>query len=227
MRLAKQHLDVGLFTNNLGPMLAFWQQTVGLPFEEVLPTGGGNHQHRHGLNGAVLKLNHVREPLPESAPSGYHELLIAREGIETPRALTDPDGNRVTLVPPGHREVTSTAVVIRVGDLAAARAHYGGALALDAAGTNAFRCGETLVFLEEDRGRAPAGDMRARGYRYLTVQVWDADAEYAGIVARGGTGATPPRTLGKVARFGFVRDPGGNWLEISQRASLTGPLPED
>jgi lactoylglutathione lyase len=69
--------------------------------------------------------------------------------------------------------------------------------------------------------------MRSPGYRYLTVQVWDADAEYARIVERGDTGAMPPRTMGNVARFGFVRDPDGNWLEISQRASLTGPLPQN
>lgn len=35
-----------------------------------------------------------------------------------------------------------------------------------------------------------------------------------------------PVTLGKVARICFVRDPDGNWIEISQRASLTGKLPE-
>jgi lactoylglutathione lyase len=69
--------------------------------------------------------------------------------------------------------------------------------------------------------------MRGPGYRYLTVQVWDADAEYEAIVATGGDGASPPRTLGTVARFGFVRDPDGNWLEISQRASLTGALPSN
>ena len=34
-----------------------------------------------------------------------------------------------------------------------------------------------------------------------------------------------PVTLGDVARFSMVADPWGNQLEISQRASLTGPLP--
>jgi lactoylglutathione lyase len=67
--------------------------------------------------------------------------------------------------------------------------------------------------------------MRAPGYRYLTVQVWDCDEEFARAVEGGGTAGMAPRTMGEVARFGFVRDPDGNWLEISQRASLTGPLP--
>jgi lactoylglutathione lyase len=34
-----------------------------------------------------------------------------------------------------------------------------------------------------------------------------------------------PVTLGEVARIAFVRDPDGNWIEISQRSSLTGKLP--
>lgn len=227
MRLAKPFLDIGLFTNNLEPMLAFWQGEVGLPLEEVLPTGGGNRQHRHGLNGAVLKLNHTRDPLAQSAPSGYHELIVAREGLTGRRRLEDPDGNVVVLVPPGDEGINAAGVRIKVGDMEAARRYYGHALGFEASGESGFRCGETLLLLEEERGRPPAGEMRAPGYRYLTVQVWDADDEYAGIVARGGTGATEPRTLGVVARFGFVRDPDGNWIEISQRASLTGALPAD
>jgi len=83
------------------------------------------------------------------------------------------------------------------------------------------------VFLHEDPEVQPGSSMRGHGYRYLTVQVWDCDAECAGIAARGGVVAMAPRTMGAVARFGFVRDPDGNMLEISQRASLTGPLPPD
>jgi lactoylglutathione lyase len=43
--------------------------------------------------------------------------------------------------------------------------------------------------------------------------------------ARGATEGGAPVTLGTTARYSLVRDPDGNWLEISQRASLTGPLP--
>jgi lactoylglutathione lyase len=31
-------------------------------------------------------------------------------------------------------------------------------------------------------------------------------------------------TLGSTARISMVRDPDGNWIELSQRASLTGSL---
>src|SRR5690606_31534269 len=114
LNLAKNHLDIGLFTNNLEAMLRFWQDTVGLPFEEVLPTGGGNQQHRHALNGSVFKLNHARDPLPVEPPAGYHELLIARAGIASVRTLADPDGNAVSLVPPGFRGVTGMGITVRV-----------------------------------------------------------------------------------------------------------------
>ncbi len=102
MKLAKPHLDVGLFTNNEQAMLDFWQRQVGLPFEETLPLGGGVRQHRHAMNGSVLKLNAARDPLNDAPPSGYRELTIARAGIAAPKLLIDPDGNRIVLAPHGH-----------------------------------------------------------------------------------------------------------------------------
>ncbi len=42
----------------------------------------------------VIKLNHHVEPLPDAAPSGYRELMIARDGIETPRRMVDPGWER-------------------------------------------------------------------------------------------------------------------------------------
>ena len=40
MQLVKPALDVGLYTNDLDPMLTFWQQQAGLSFSELLPVGG-------------------------------------------------------------------------------------------------------------------------------------------------------------------------------------------
>ncbi len=224
MRLAKNCLDIGLFTTNLEPMLEFWQREVGLPFEELLPVGGGVHQHRHGLNGSVLKINSVRGELPDLGLGGYRELFIAREGRRVPKRLTDPDGNRVTLIPPGYGDIHALAIRIATSDMAWANSYYGGSLGWEPAGEGRFRCGTTLLLLDHDETVQPAGEMRALGYRYLTVQVWDCDAEHVGIVSRGGTEGRPPATLGSTARISFVRDPDGNWLEISQRASLTGPV---
>lgn len=225
MHLAKQHLDVGLSTNNIEAMLQFWQREVGLPLEEVLPTGGGNRQHRHSLRGGVLKINHPREPLPASGPAGYRELFLVDEGQSAPQSKHDPDGNIVWLVPAGFRGISGAAILVRVSNLAEAAQYYRQALGFELVASNEFRCGETLLFLEEDPSVSRPAEMRGQGYRYLTAQVWNADDEYAGILERGGAPGIAPRTMGEVARFGFVRDPDGNWLEISQRASLTGPLP--
>jgi len=225
VRLAKQHLDVGLFTNDLEPMLEFWQGAVGLPFEEVLPTGGGGHQHRHGLNGGVLKINHIRDPLPKVGPSGYSELVVAKADLSAPQSLVDPDGNRVRLVPVGFEGVASLAISIEANDVAVARKYYSEALGFSQEATGDLRCGETLVRVSSASVPRTAELTRAPGYRYLTVQVWDCDAEYARALANGASSGGAPRTMGSVARFGFVCDPDGNWLEISQRASLTGPLP--
>jgi hypothetical protein len=52
------------------------------------------------MNGSVFKLNVVDAPIPDSPPSRYRELWIARDGVGEPRELDDPDGNRVVLVPP-------------------------------------------------------------------------------------------------------------------------------
>lgn len=224
MDLTKPHVDVGLFTNNTDAMLEFWQNEVGLPFEETLPLGAGVRQHRHAMNGSVLKLNSVRDPMPTDAISGYRELLIARDGITAPAQLIDPDGNRVTLVPRGHDGVEGIGVRIVVRDEGAMHRFLGHALELDSAGTNAYRCGDSLLFFNHDGSAEPVGQMQRQGFRYLTVQIRDVDAEHTGIVARGGAEGRPPLTLGATARVSFVRDPDGNWIEISQRASLTGPL---
>jgi lactoylglutathione lyase len=225
MKLAKQHIDVGLFTNNAPALLEFWQQGAGLPFEELLPTGGGTRQHRHGMNGSVFKLNDVRDPMPPAPPSGYRELLIARPGIDAPLPLTDPDGNRVTLVPPGTDGIEGIAVRVAAADIAAFRDFYGRVCGFERVDQDTFRCGDSLLLLGHDPAQPGDAAMRGAGFRYITVQVWDCDSEHAGLLARGANEGGPPRTLGSTARFSFVRDPGGNWIEISQRASLTGELP--
>jgi len=70
----KKLIDVGLSTNNLEPILRFWQHDVGLRFDHVLPVRRGQKQYRHDALGSVIKLNHHIEPLPAAAPSGYREL---------------------------------------------------------------------------------------------------------------------------------------------------------
>ncbi len=229
MKLAKPCVDVALFTDRAdpAPMLAHWQQRVGLPFEEPLAVGGGTMQHRHALRGSVLKLNHSRRALPDVPPSGYRELWIAREDGGPDETLADPDGNVVRLVPPGTDGVSQIAVVVHARRREDFERWFGRVLGFDEVERGVFACAETRFVIEDDPGVAVPAAFPGPGYRYLTVQVWDCDAEHAGLLARGAEEAAPPRTLGDVARFSMVKDPDGNWIEISQRASLTGPLPQN
>lgn len=230
MDLAKPRIDVGLFTTNLEPMLAFWQKEVGLPFDHLLPLGNGLQQHRHDLLGSVLKINHTRDELPAAPPSGYRELLIAREGLIGPRPLTDPDGNRVTLVPPGLHGIERIGLRLGVRDVNAHRRFYAVALGLPDVperGGDSFLCGDSVILLEKAEDAATDLPFEGPGWRYITIQIRDVDKEHETILARGGAEGHAPRTLGKVARISFVRDPDGNWIEMSQRASLVGALPDE
>ncbi len=77
MELAKQFIDVGIFTNQIDEMRAFYGEQVRLPYEELLKVGAGARQYRYGLLGSVLKLNHIREPLSPRVAGGYRALLIS------------------------------------------------------------------------------------------------------------------------------------------------------
>ena len=224
MQLAKPRLDIGLATNDLAPMLAFWQGEADIPFDHLLPIRKGQDQHRHDVLGSVLKINHHEAPLPDTAPSGYRELIVAREGMIVPVRLTDPEGNAVTLVPSGYEGVTQIAVRLGVRDLEAHRRFYAEALGFAEERPGVFRAGESLIFLEADPNAPADAQMRGHGWRYITFQVFKVDEEHAGVLARGGREAMAPLTLGTTARISMVRDPDGNWIELSQRASITGSL---
>ncbi len=222
MRLAKPQFDVGLFSNRRDPQLEFWQNDVGLEFDHLGKLGGGMQQHRHHMNGAILKMNHARDALPDLPQSGYRELLIARPGLAAARTLADPDGDCVTLVPPGSDGITSIGLALTVNNRDAADYFYRHVLQLPSPRKGVYAVGEALLLLREETKVGRADEWRAPGYRYITLQIFDAVAEHRGIVERGGTEGRAPVMLGDTVRFSFVRDPDGNWIEISQRASLTG-----
>ena len=222
MNLAKQHLDIGLFSNKRDEQLAFWQHTVGLPYDHMGKVGGGVQQHRHHMNGSILKMNHARNSLPALAPSGIVGLEIARAGLAGPQPLADPDGNKVTLVPNGQNGVAGIAILLRVNDPSAHDRFWTHAMQFERAGEGRYRCGDSLVVVAEQVRVERSSEWRGPGYRYMTVQIWDCLAEYHGILERGGTSGGEPRLLGETVRFAFVCDPDGNHIEISQRASLTG-----
>jgi catechol 2,3-dioxygenase-like lactoylglutathione lyase family enzyme len=227
MQLAKTVIDIGLSTNNLEPMLRFWQQDVGLRFDHVLPVRRGQKQYRHDEQGSVIKINHHTDPLPKAAPSGYRELIIAREGLQKSQRMIDPDGNRVRLVPKGDDGVTQLAVAMGVRSLLEHHRFYGDILGFAEqpwSGGAAFRLGESLLLLGEDRAATVDPARQASGWRYITLQIADIDALHDGLRSRGVREGLAPITLGDVARISMILDPDGNWIELSRRASIVGNL---
>jgi predicted enzyme related to lactoylglutathione lyase len=227
VNLAKPRVDIGLNTNNLEPMLAFWQNEAGLKFDHILPIRKGMKQHRHDVLGSVVKINHYDTPLPDKRRSGYSELLIARAGLTAAKSMHDPDGNAVTLVPPGVHGIGQIGIRLKVRNLGAHSRFYLDGLGLTNEAAEfgaAFRAGETLLLLDPSPDAPSDATMEGKGWRYITFQVFKVDEEHRQVIARGGREAMAPTTLGTTARISMVRDPDGNWIELSQRASITGSL---
>jgi len=238
MELAKRFIDVGLFTNQIDEMRAFYADRIRLPYEELLPVGGGVRQYRYGLLGSVLKINHSRDPLPTRVAGGYRRLSISDPRTPMPIPMQDPDGNDLELIPSGQRGVNQIEIHLGVTDEAAFEHFYGDAMQAERLSAGRFKLGETIVSFRHDPAavRAPkssaasaadaVSSMRAIGMRYITVQVRDCDSEHRRFTSIGVWEGAAPVSLGAVARISFIRDPDGNFIEISQRASLTGSIPQ-
>jgi lactoylglutathione lyase len=224
MDLAAPRFDIGLATNDLEASLAFWSGVPGVTFDHVLPIRPGLVQHRHDVLGSVLKINHHEAPLPKAPSAGYRELIIAAEGVSAIRALSDPGGARVSVVPPGYDGVTQIGLRMGVRDLAAHRRFYAEVLGLPEETPGVFRAGRSLILLESDPSASGDAGFDGPGWRYITFQIFKVDEIHAAVLAKGGREALAPVTLGATARISMVRDPDGNWIELSQRASIVGSL---
>jgi len=235
MDLAKRFVDVGIFTNRLEEMQAFYGDQVRLPYEELLRVGGGVRQYRYGLLGSVLKINHSREPLPARVAGGYRRLWISDPRVPMAIPMQDPDGNEVVLAPRDKFEQIEIEVgVTHEPDF---DEFYGNALQAERLGAGRFKLGGTVICCKHDPAAVRAersasknatdviAPMRAVGIRYITVQVRDCDREHRRLMSMGVWEGAAPITLGAVARISMIRDPDGNFIEISQRASLTGSIP--
>lgn len=182
MQLVKPALDVGLYTNNLDPVLTFWQQQANMPFSELLPVGGGVHQHRHAIGDSVLKINHSRTPRPSGA-SGLAQLTIFSEHVDASQQLTDPDGNTVELHPT-KPDAPNLRLTLRVNDITASEHFYQHALGLSRNDHGAFLVGHSEIVLQPGQ----VGDIpqKAVGLRYMTFQVANVVSKHNYVLAHGG-----------------------------------------
>lgn len=224
MHLAKQRLDVGTSTMNWEAAQAFWADDVGVVYQEYLKIGGRVRQHRFGAHGSVIKVNHSRDPLVEAATI-YRRLRLASASVAEPTMLAGPDGVSVELVPSGFDDIVGIEIVTVTADPAGAERFWVAGVGGTAIGPDRYQVGDSLVRCIHDPARPPMVSRQGLGFRYLTVQVFDVEREHAHMLELGFDEVFGPVTLGDTARISFVRDADGGFVEISQRASLTGPLP--
>jgi lactoylglutathione lyase len=229
MDLARPQVDVGIFTNRLEQMQAFYGQKLGLQFESMMPVGGGFRQYRYLANGSVIKLMHSREPLRRRRPGGYETIMIATPKVAHGEAIPDPDDNTIELVPPGANDVTQIEVRVGVTDVDAHGRFYTQAFGATDIGRNRYKIGETIFAVYHEHGAhrvtaAPCKNaleviqsMAELGIQYVTVGVRSCDDAFTALKTAGAAEAVAPVDFGTVARIAFVRDPDGNFIELAQR----------
>lgn len=225
MKLAKNHMDVGFQTDDYPASEKFWKEAAGIEYQELLTIPGTPvRQHRYGVHGSVVKVNDSSERLEESA-TVYRGLRIASDKVSKETPLNHPDGIPVSLVPPGFEDIHGIEITVATSDPAKAKLFWGDGLGGTELTNGRFRVGDTVIRTVLEPDLTPMDQRQGKGFRYLTVQVFNVDEEHARITGLGFKEGLAPVTLGTVARIAFVRDADGGWVEISQRGNLTGPLP--
>jgi catechol 2,3-dioxygenase-like lactoylglutathione lyase family enzyme len=230
MDLEKNSLDFGMFTNNPEAMHTFYNGELGLKLEGTTPMGPKFKLSRYLLDGSVLKLWHATDALPPRAAAGYKSLTIADPKATAPRSASDPDGNLLLFVPPGHDQVDQIEFQLGVSDLALSERFYGDVLGAERIAGARYHLGQTILSLSEDRGARRVKTelitnpldavvaMAGVGFRYLTIQVRDCAAEYQRLMGKDvNQGVAFTSGAGNLAGLFMVRDPDGNWVEVLQR----------
>ena len=230
MDLEKDSLDFGMFTNHPEAMHRFYTETLGLPFQGTVPMGPKFKLSRYTLNDSILKVWHAQDPLTPRAAAGFKTLVIADPKASSTKTLTDPDGNRLELVPSGHDQVDQIEFRIGVSDPATFERFFSATIGAQRIGNGRFRLGRTILSFSADSAAYPVkaeplsdpmdavAAMSGVGFRYLTLQVPDCKSEYERLMGKGiNLGVALTAGGGPVVAVFMVRDPDGNWLEVLQR----------
>ncbi len=223
MEYSRPQIDLGLLTNQKEAMLSFWHQTLGLDITQELHPAEGVCQYKLDLCGAVLKLNCVEMNLPSQRPlNGIRMLLLAKDDIDSPRHLQDPDGNLVCLVPPGYSGIQNYGIHMAVSDEATFEQFYGEILQLTKIGDRTYDWAGTIVSFAWSPEVQPNADTTGIGYYYLTTQVVDTVSAHEKLMLRGARELATPsdQHTNTDSIISFILDPDGNRVEISQRPDL-------
>ena len=158
-----------------------------------------------------------------SAPSGFARVRVGTP-IDDARTVTTADGVEIVAMPIGDDGVAGIEVTLKT-DRPTETARLLEELGGEPDGDR-YRIGESFIAIENGPHPGLPGPLNAAGFRYITVQVRDVEAAHHHLCAVGFTEGRSPIRLGDTAYISFITDLGGNWIELSQRASLTGPLPD-
>lgn len=221
--LAKRAVDVGLMTNDW-PAYQTNLERLGVHYDHLLKVGGGVHQHRYAIGESVLKVNSHRAPL-EPRSSTLTSIRFAAGPRFCSQSWTSPEGVGIESVPVGLDDIVDVEVRWRTSLPDEVVDFLCSALGGERSGRR-VRVGSSWIIVDPSDEVVASDELDGAGARYLTVQVHDVVAEHRRIVDLGYASAREPVRLGDTACISFVRAPDGTWIEVSQRASLTGPLPD-
>lgn len=219
--LSKPCIDVGYFTNNGAALNAFYANEVALPSGPRLALEEGYDLYRFDVGGSALKVNDLAAPIPRAIVN-YVGISIPLEGIENRRQLRDPEGNRIDLVPMGHDGVTQLGISWVLPSETIIRDFAERTLGAEHVSGLTYRFGNTTILFEADPNAPRANALEAQGLSYVTLHVADLPAAHRHLISHGCTEAIPPTPFRDITAYSFVRDPLGGWIEVSQRADLTG-----
>src|SRR5260221_4972276 len=107
-------------------------------------------------------------------------------------------------VPPGHDGITQLALTMGVRSVSEHRRFYGDILGFAEqswSGGPAFRLGDSLLLLQEDRAATIDPVRQAIGWRYITLQIADIDAVHGELLGKGVHEGLAPISLGDVERI--------------------------
>ena len=118
VKITKPAIDIGIVTNNLDAMLAFYRDTLGLAFEATIPMPGGGVMNRFKVGDSVIKIIET-EPRPAAAAApggirgatGYRYWTITVSNLDTSLAKIAADGHKVVVPAKEIRPGVTIAIV--------------------------------------------------------------------------------------------------------------------